>query len=165
MAAFVGIRSEAFVALRPADKPGDPVTSIGVTVPALDDAPSSIFDRWFSDDRGAGFGIVPVADLRLIGYDEDGKLFDVVRSVGVTSVRYSMIITLVSLFVIAVALRWAVGGAAPAPRAGVAHRLLNFIRDIFNVGWVLLVIRGNDGRASLSAFQVLEPVRNSVCGA
>ncbi len=76
---------EAFAALRPSDKPGDHVTSIGVTVPPLRDAPSSVLDRWFSGDRGAGFGIVPVADLRLIGYDENGKLFDVVCPVGITS--------------------------------------------------------------------------------
>ena len=52
-----------------------------------------------SDVPRTGFGIVPVASMRLIGYNSTGRLFDVVRPIGVTSLWFAAIAAVMSLVI------------------------------------------------------------------
>jgi hypothetical protein len=156
--------TEAFVSIRPSDSAGgiDLTTiNLGVIVPSLKSAPSGIVERWFSKDhRSAGSGIVPVAGMRLIGYNENGILFDVVRPVGITSLKFSFILTVATVVVGCVVLhrlvvgRGAPAGSSPRPHARSIYGLIADLVDLLKMRWVLRFIRTDDGRASLSAFQI-----------
>jgi hypothetical protein len=149
----------AFVTLRPSDKAG--IANIGITVPDLEGAPSSIWSRWFAGKPATGLGIVPVAEMRLIGFSAAGPLFDVIRPVGVTSLWFSIAITILAVAAIFFVLQRIVAAAPPAvpvaapPPAGPIATVVGRLRTALTFDWVLMVIRGPDGRASLSAFQVL----------
>jgi hypothetical protein len=144
-------KNTAFVQVRPNQR--SEVLDIGVTVPNLRLAPSSIFDRWGTATRFTGMGVIPVADMRLIGYNDSGMVFDVVRPVGITSVSFSVLLSLSILTVaLAVLYRFAVGMPQPA---AARDGLRGIIKRIFSFRWMLSLIRNADGRASLSAFQVL----------
>lgn len=145
---------QAFVSIRPADKPGDKVTHLGVVVPDLQQAPAEEYGRWFGRNPSTGFGIVPVAAIRLIGYDRNGKIFDVIRPVGVTSYWYAAVVCLSVLLAIGGVLRWAVGEVNGGGGSGRGGTPRNILRNL-DPRWILRVVASGDGRASLSAFQVL----------
>ena len=129
------------------------VLDIGVTVPNMDPSPSSIFNRWGTATRFTGMGIIPVADMRLIGYNDSDVLFDVVRPVGITSVSFSVLLSLSILAIaLAVLYRFATGMPQPTIRR---KGLGEIIRRVVAFRWVLVLIRSAEGRASLSAFQIL----------
>jgi hypothetical protein len=156
--------SDAFVHIRPSDTLG--LVNLGVVVPNLPNAPSNFFSRWIGGAQSTGLGLVPVADMRLIGYNESGVLFDVVRPVGLTSVTYSLVLTILSIVAgLMVLHHLAVGGfaAMAAEASGIravagASRLvqgLHLTRAFLRLRWILYLVQDGGGRASLSAFQIL----------
>jgi hypothetical protein len=157
--------SEGFVTVRPSDVTG--IINLGVIVPPLDSAPTNLYDRWLSNVRSSGLGLVPVADMRLIGYTKDAVLFDEVRPVGVTNVPSALLVAAVALVVaIAILHRLARGTPTPADPAahgtatapdprGRAGPLVRWLKGLVSSEWILTLVQVPDGRASLSAFQIL----------
>ncbi|HEX3990351.1 MAG TPA: hypothetical protein VHX39_04180, partial [Acetobacteraceae bacterium] len=143
-----------FVNVRPVDVSG--TVNLGVIVPSLPWAPTQFFTRWFGTGRSSGLGLVPVADLRLIAYTKDRVLFDEVRPVGITTVLLALIVAAGALVVAIIGLhRLTVGPKPPRPRQTRRQRVAAVRNAIFSPDWILTLIQTPDGRASLSAFQVL----------
>lgn len=151
---------EGFVTIRPSDQPG--LMNLGITVPVLESAPGRGILPWSGDTRSSGLGLVPVADMRLIAYGDDGTLFDEVRPVGITSVSLAVAVVVLVL-VVAVAtttLHSLATGIAPFSAVFTGNGLnvrsaLSLAGAAASPGWILDLIKTPDGRASLSAFQVL----------
>jgi hypothetical protein len=159
----------AFVRIRPSDKSG--LVNLGIVVPDLDNAPVGFTGRWRGKAPATGLGMVPIVDMRLIGYNEAGVLFDIVRPVGVTSVTFSFIAAVIGLTIGVVVLhRLAIERTpvlSPAPARGApAQNAAGSVRNkaypamtralgLLNFKWFLFLVRRGDGRASLSAFQIL----------
>jgi hypothetical protein len=147
----------AFVRVRPSDMLG--VVNLGVVIPNLSDAPVNFVMRWFGGGPSTGFGLVPVADMRLIGYNDAGVLFDVVRPIGITSIRFSLALTVLSILGGVVVLhRLALGvfpasGAEPGGRG--MTRGVKVMGALLKFRWVLYLVKDSTGRASLSSFQTL----------
>jgi hypothetical protein len=142
---------EGFVSARPSQATS--VMSLGIIVPPLPSAPSNFWERWGEPIRSAGLGLVPVADLRLIGYGKDGVLFDEVRPVGITSIPVALIITLLGAALAIIVLYALSAGLAGL---GIRQRGLRAsLRAALSGRWILTLIKSSDGRASLSAFQIL----------
>lgn len=135
---------EAFVVMRPSDQIG--LRNLGVIVPSLPWSKSSIWSRWFSTDRSSGLGLVPVVDVRLIGYTPSGVLFDEVRPVGITSVPYALFVALATLVILIAVLNQL--AVTMQGKASMFHA-------IASGSWILVVVQNRNGRASLSAFQIL----------
>ena len=149
--------SDAFVRLRPSDMPR--LVNLGVIVPNLPEAPSNFATRWIGDSRSTGMGIVPIADLRLIGYNNTGVLFDLVYPVGVTSISFSLLLTILSVVAAVLVLHRLAIGTFPVVDAGPGgrgiSRGLRVILAWLKFRWLLYLVQDNTGRASLSAFQIL----------
>jgi hypothetical protein len=149
--------SDAFVRIRPSDTLG--LVNLGVVVPNLSDAPSTIFSRWIAGGRSTGLGLVPIIDMRLIGYNDAGVLFDVVRPVGLTSVSYSLLLTILSIAVGLLVLHRLAIGIFPTMPIGASGRgsarTLQLTREFLKFRWILYLVQDKSGRASLSAFQIL----------
>lgn len=145
---------QSFVKVRPTDQSG--TLNLGVIVPSLDWAPTEFFQRWVSIGRSSGLGLVPVADLRLIAYTKDGVLFDEVRPIGITNVPVALLVAAGALIIAVVGLHRLAAGPRTTARPPTHRRGLARVRDaIFSPDWILTLIQTPDGRASLSAFQVL----------
>jgi hypothetical protein len=146
-----------FVNVRPPDVSG--TVNLGVIVPPLPLAPTQFFTRWFGTGRSSGLGLVPVADLRLIAYTKDRVLFDEVRPVGITTVLLALIVAAGALVIAIIGLhRLTVGPQPlklPKPQRTRRQRIAAVRNAIFSPNWILTLIQTPDGRASLSAFQVL----------
>lgn len=142
--------SQAFARIRPPTNGKLDLINVGVIVPQIGPAPS-VFTRWLGRARSAGFGVIPIADMRLIGYNDTGVLFDEVQPIGITSVGFSAVfaVALISLGLYALH-RNAVPRNPALPR-GFSAAVIRAIR----LDWVLDLIRVEDGRASLSSFQML----------
>jgi hypothetical protein len=153
----LGNFGDAFVRVRPSDTIG--LLNIGVIVPNLSDAPSNFLTRWLGGRRSTGLGIVPIADLRLIGYNDAGILFDTVRPVGITSVSFSLLLAILSVTVGVLVLHRLAIGTFPSMPSGAGEkgipRGLRVIREFLKLRWILYLVQDNKGRASLSAFQIL----------
>jgi hypothetical protein len=149
--------SDAFVRIRPSDTLG--IINLGIVVPNLSDAPSTVFSRWIKGGRSTGLGLVPIIDLRLIGTNDTGLLFDVVRPVGLTSVSYSLVLTLSSIVVSMLVLYRLATGTCPSlaigPSGNPAARPMRRTREFLKLRWILYLVQDSSGRASLSGFQIL----------
>lgn len=145
---------DAAVVVRPSQTTG--VVNLGITVPDLDSAPTNVFDRWTSDVRSTGLGLVPVADLRLIAYSSTQVLFDGHRYIGVTNTPVALLVAVVTLAIAVLCLHGfaAAPGSMPAGLSPL-QKLAHLLRLLLSFDWVLTLIRTPDGRASLSAFQIL----------
>ncbi len=145
---------DANVHIRPSDV--GRIVNLGISVPRLDSEAGSIMERWQSDLPSSGLGVVPLADLRLIGYNDAGVLFDVVEPVGITSKTYALILALICVAVGITAVHRLAEPAAPDPSAAGPRGSVQAALDgLFSFRWVLKLVRNPDGSASLSAFQVL----------
>ncbi len=123
------------VLLRPTDKVG--TTAIGVPVPDLVSA-RGFFDRVRHAGQSMGLGLIPLAEMRLVGLDASGDtVLDATRPVGVTS-------TLLSLVV-------AVGVAATG------LLLVYWLRPArtANASFLLSAVETGSGRAGLAQAQIL----------
>lgn len=142
---------DAFTQVRPSERGG--VVNIGVIVPwELDRASASFRRRWEGATRTFAFGSIPTASLRLIGYNEKGVVFDVVKPIGITTVWSASAFTIVLVFCMLLFLFRVSGGRLLSLDAGGRWpRVRAFVR----MRWLLLLIRSDDGRASLSSFQML----------
>jgi hypothetical protein len=145
---------EGPVMVRPSDQIG--IVNLGVIVPPLKPAPTSFYSRWFSGVRSTGLGLVPVADMRLIGYTRDGVVFDEVRAVGITSVAVALLVVAGTLLIALFILHRLAAGSPPAgtPAAPV-RRVAAWAKTLARPDWILTLVQRRDGRASLSAFQIL----------
>jgi hypothetical protein len=128
---------EAPVHIRPYDVDG--AVNLGVVVPALAPPPESFLTRVLPQGtlRSDGFGLVPVADLRLIAVGRMGVLADVVFPVGITKPWRALLFSLVLL----TATLWTLHALAATRGASGAG--------------LLKLICSRDRMASLSAFQLL----------
>jgi hypothetical protein len=148
---------EGFVMVRPSDQTG--LMNLGVVVPPLDWAPTGLLDRWFSPVRSAGLGLVPVADMRLIAYTKEAVLFDEVRPVGITNVFVALLVTTATLaLALAILHRLAAGprlAAMSPPGTSRARVIVETLKAAVSGTWILTLVQAPDGRASLSALQIL----------
>ncbi len=148
---------EAFIRIRPSDTLG--LVNLGIVVPDLPEASSDVITRWLAGARSTGLGVVPVADMRLIGYSDAGVLFDVVRPVGVTSVRFSLLLVAISIIAAMLVLhQLSADGMSTRsfiPGEKAIPKVLRLAARFMTFRWVLHLIQDGNGRASLSAFQIL----------
>jgi hypothetical protein len=152
---------EGFVQVRPSDQTG--ILNLGVIVPPLPLTKSSFYQRWASGERSTGLSFVPVADMRLIAYTKGAVLFDEVRPVGITSVTLALFVAAVGLAVAVMVLRRLATERQPPAQAETptdktntkGNRIIIWLKAAASPDWILDLIRSSDGRASLSAFQVL----------
>jgi len=145
---------EGFVMIRPSEQTG--IMNLGVIVPPLTSSPTGLLDRWFSSVRSTVLGLVPVTDMRLIAYTKDGVMFDEVRPIGITSVTYALLLTGAALVLAIVSLHQFV--ASPRRKELSDRpivRLTKWIKATISLSWILTLVQTPEGRASLSAFQIL----------
>lgn len=127
----------ATVQIRPSDPDG--TANFGIVVPYLVDAPETIFQRIRASGtlRSDGFGMVPDTDLRIIVASDRGIIADNLYSVGITSVWWSLTVSLLT--------------------AGIGLLVLYRLaiqRKVGGYGLLKLVVT-REGRASLTGFQTL----------
>jgi hypothetical protein len=147
-------RTEAFVTVRPSDQTG--ILNLGVIVPPLEWAPTGLYSRWFRGDRSSGFGLVPVADMRVIAYTKDGVVFDEVRPIGITSVFFALLVAAGTLIAAVKGLHRLTVGPQPRPTLQTRRQqLIGWLKTCISLSWALELVQRSDGRASLSAFQIL----------
>jgi hypothetical protein len=131
------------VEIRPSTTTG--LVNLGITIPNLGASPSSLLARWNGDYPFTGMGLVPVSNLRIIGFDKDNAvLTDVIRPIGITSILASLAIAIGTVTLALVVIHTLVGTQAASSGTGP-----------FALDWLLRLSRMPDGRASLSGFQVL----------
>jgi hypothetical protein len=139
---------EAAVERRASDRTD--IINIGVELPDIQLIKGSWPDRiWHGQERFTGLGIVPLANLRILGANESGVVLDETRQVGITSLWYATI-TALACVIGAIALlhelarrRGVLANVAPLPGRLPGQMLL------------LRLITASNGRASLSQLQVL----------
>ncbi|MDB5371616.1 MAG: Fibronectin type protein [Belnapia sp.] len=127
----------ATVQIRPSDLDG--TANLGIVVPYLRDAPETIVQRVKASGtlRSDGFGMVPDTDLRIIVATDRGIIADNLYSVGITSVWWGLIISLLT--------------------TGIGLWVLYILarqRNVAGYGLLKLVVN-RDGKASLTGFQTL----------
>jgi len=140
---------EAQVERRPSNRVD--LVNIGVQLPDMDPVEGSWPDRlWHGEQNSTGFGIVPLANLRILGVGPSGLVLDNSQTVGVTSLWNATIFT-----VVCVAISIGILHELARRRGVLANLVVGPGRRFPGQILFLRLITASDGRASLSQLQIL----------